>query len=311
MPLHINRRVLAVKAETTIGTAETLASGDGAFNAQNVSIQASIDVEDRQAQGSFNRLSGVPGARMGTISFTTDIGWDGTATMPTWASVLFPACGVVESTQVYTPRSESPGSNVKTVTIAAYEDGLRKQLSGAVGTFVLNLPSGRMASIDWTFTGVFNAVADVALIAPTYPTAAPLRFADATLTYDSVAQIVESVTLDIGNEVVMRESAATAAGYISGIITGRRPTVTMNPESRLVANDDRFGDWLAANEAALSIVLDGPTDSTITIAAPKAQIVNVQEGDRNGIQVDDVEFTLNKNAASADQEFSITFAEAT
>ena len=310
MVMLARKRVFAAKIETTVGTPETLAGGDGAFNAYDVMAQAQIEVEDREGQGAFNYLSGVPGARQGTLSFSTDLGWDGTATLPTWATVLFPACGLVESAGVFTPRTEAPGTNVKTATIAVYIDGIRKILAGAVGTFQLIMPTGRMAHIDWTFTGVWQPPTDTPLLSPTYPTAKPLRFASGSITYNGVALKVESATLNIGNEVVMRECPTTAAGFISGLVTNRQPRLTANPESVLVATQDRFGQWLAADEEALAITINGPSDSNISISCPKAQIINVQESDRNRMVVDDVEWSLNKNAANNDQEVSITFNEA-
>lgn len=307
----IRRRVLAAKIETTPGTAETLAAADGAFNAYNVSIQATVPTEERLGQGSFGRLSSVPGARMGRVTFRTDLAWDGSTTMPSWADVLLPMCGIVESSQVYTPRSESPGSNVKTGTIGVYEDGMLKSIAGAVGTGRLVMPTGSMCYIDWEFTGVWQPVTDTALISPTYPVATPIRYASATTTYNSVALCNQQVTLDFGNVIKVRECESSAAGYKSAIITDRNPKVTINPESVLVATQDRYGAWLSATESALSIELDGPSDSTITLAGPKAQILNVQEGDREGVQIDDIELQLNKDGANVDQEFSLTFAELT
>jgi len=74
-----------------------------------------------------------------------------------------------------------------------------------------------------------------------------------------------------------------------------------------VATDPRYTKWLAGTEQALSIVLDSPGNSTITIAVPKAQVTNVQEGERSGIVTDDVTLSCNKNAANIDQDVTITF----
>ena len=310
MPLLKRRRVLAAKVETTIGTPIALAGADGAFNAYDVIIQPSITIERREAQGSFNRLAGVPGAQMGRATFKTDLGWDGTATVPTWASVFLPACGFVNATGVFTPRSEGPGSNVKTLTIGCYLDGKFKSIAGAMGTFKINLPAGRMAFIEWDFSGVWQEPSDVALIAPTYPDALPIRFADATVQYDAVDLVVENVTVDAGNNVIMRESAGTLAGYISALVTDREPKITANPEAVTVATQDRYGAWVDSTEAAFTVALNGPTTSTLTISAPAAQILNVQEADREGLVTDEIEWGCNKNGADADEELSLTFTAA-
>lgn len=312
MPLHKRLQTMAAKIETTVGTAETLAASEGVYNAYDLKIDADIPMEDREAQGSFNYLSSVPGPRKGTMSFKTDMAWDGSA-LPTWASVLFPACGFVATAQVFTPRSESLGSNVKSATIGIFENGRYKKMAGAVGTFKIVCPAGKMVMIEWGFQGVWQAPTDSALIAPTYPTALPMRFGSATITYNSVAQIVENVTYDAGNEIIMRESAATAGGYISGLIVSRKPKITANPESVLVATQDVYGIWLAQTEYVFSCAIDGPTglvtNGSVTISAPKAQITSIKSGDRNKLLVEEIEWSCNKNGATKDEETSITFVD--
>ena len=130
MPNPLLKRIstLAFKEEATPGTAESLTAAEGAFNAFEIDFQAEITVEERESQGSFNRLKGSPGARKATLSFKTDLGWDGAA-HPAWASVLLPACGVVATGDVYAPVSAPPGvDGVKTVTIGFYLDGSFKKM---------------------------------------------------------------------------------------------------------------------------------------------------------------------------------------
>ncbi len=309
MPLLRRKRLLAAKVEATPGTAETLANADAAFNVYNPVPQANIEVETREAQAGFGMLSGVPGSRAGSLTFRTEIWWDGTVTMPSWAAILLPACGWVDSSQTFNPTSEAPGSNVKTLTMGVYEDGLRKQLVGAAGTFQIVCPTGDMVYCDWTFTGVWQPVTDTALLSPTYPNDKPLRYATATTQFNSNNLCVEQITFDAGNTVTLRECAASAAGFDYAVITNRAPTITANPESQLVATRDDYGDWLASTEAEFSVTLDGISTSTIEISAPKAQITNVQEGDREGIQIDDITYSCNKNGATDDQELQIIFTE--
>src|SRR6056297_2341837 len=123
MPLLKRKRVFAAKVEATAGTAETLTASEGAFNAYNVMIQPTVTVEEREAQASFNRLAGVPGARQGTATFRTDIHYDAT-NIPTWASVLLPACGFVDDDPSFLPKTAAPGTGVKTLTIGCFQDGM-------------------------------------------------------------------------------------------------------------------------------------------------------------------------------------------
>lgn len=303
MPLLKKIRTLAAKVETTIGTAESLSGTDGVFNAFDLMIQPNVPMGEREASGSFNRLSSVPGPRTGTATFKTNVEFNGTD-IPQWATTLLPGCGWVNSTGTFTPRSEAPGSNVKTLTIGGYINGVFKSIAGATGTFKFVFPSGRTAYIEWTFTGVWQAVTDTAIISPTYPTDSPLRAGSMTTTFDSVAFCFENLSIDAGNQVVMRECSTSASGYISSMIVDRVPKIMANPESVLVATQDRYGKLLAGTEASLSIAIG----SAITFTAPKAQVVNIQEGDRNKFVIDDIEWQCNKNGSTADQELSIAFS---
>lgn len=306
-PLLIRKTVMAAKVETTAGTAESLTNAEGSFNIYDPILTPTIAVEERQAQGGFNKLPAVPGARSATITFSTDIGWDGTSTLPTWATVLLPACGWVNSSNTFTPRTEAPGTNVKTLTLATYVDGIRMLMYGAMGTFQWVFPAGRMGRINWTFTGVYDDVTDVSILAPTYPTAAPIRIgASSTPTYDGVALTMPEFTIDAGNSVVLREDF-TATGYRSALITNRTPVITGSPETRLVATNDPYGDWVAGTTSNFLINLSGFAGSAeLEIEAPQAQITNVQPGNRADVMVDNTTWTCTK-ASSNDSELTIIF----
>jgi len=309
MTLLKRRRVLAASIEGTSGTAETLDATDATFNAYDIGLSLDIEMEEREGQA-FGGLPAMPGGHKAKMTFKIDAAWDGTATEPDWAEIFLPCCGWVKSSQTYTPRTEAPGSNVKTATIEQYTNGIKTQIYGAAGTFKLVCPTGKTAYFEFEFTGIWGGRTDTAILSPSYSTSLPLRYANSTTTWNSVALCLENITLDSGNEVVMRECATNTAGYHAGIITNRKVTVTGNPESKLVATTDRWGALLASTEAALTWDLDGPTNSKITIAAPKAQIVAAAEGDRNGLLTDELTWNCNRNGSTVDQEASIVFTAA-
>jgi hypothetical protein len=307
MPLLRRRAVFAAKVETTIGTAESLTGAEGAFNARDFSIQPNVPITRREGQGGFNYLPGIAEGMQGTCTVTMDMAYDGT-TVPTWASVLLPACGWVATAGVFSPLSEGPGTNVKTITIGHYKDGKRSLLSGAMGTFKIMAPTGKMASIEFTFTGKYSTnETDTALIAPTYPTTLPLRVAAGALTWNSVALCTSNVEVDAGNSVIMREcmNATDRSGFVSAIVTNRQPVITADPESELVATQDRDALWLTSNPQAFSMQI-GVAGTSITVAAPKAQLENKQQGNRNDMMTDDLTWLATKGSA-ADTELTITF----
>lgn len=309
-------RVMAAKVEGTPGTAESLTASEGAFNAYDVKIDGQIEVEERESQGSFDRLSGVPGVRAGTMTFKTDMGWDGTTTMPTFASVLLPMCGMPETSQVYNPKSEPPGANVKTGTLGVYmfestatDKCVLHTLKGAVGNPKFVFPTGKMAYIEWTFEGVWVAPTLTTVITPTHPTALPVRYANATTAWDSVALCVSEISLDMGN-VLSPVSCASGDGIKHYIVSDRKPVFSADPESVLTGTQNRYTQWTTPSEAALSVTVSGPADSTIVVSAPKAQITALQHGDREGINTDSLTWSCNKSGSTVDADVTVTFNEA-
>ena len=308
MPLLRRKSVFAAKVESTPGTAETITSAEGAYNARDVIIQPSVAVTRREGQGGFNYLAGIPEGMMGTCTIVHDLAYDGT-NIPTWASVLLPACGWVDTAGTFSPVSSGPGSGgVKTVTLAHYKDGKRALLSGAMGTFKISCPTGKTAFITFTFTGKYSTnETDTAIIAPTYPTTLPMRFSPGVLTWSSVDLCTSSVEVDAGNSVIMREcvDVADRTGYKSAIVTNRAPVITADPESVLVAAQDREAKWLTSVPEAFSMRI-GVTAASIVIAAPKAQLENKQQGNRSDMMSDDLTWFATAGSA-VDTELTIAF----
>ena len=308
--LLLKKTVLGGKIESTIGTAETVAAADCTINAYNVVINPETELEQREGQGGFGKLASIPGARRGRATFSVDLAYDG-STVPAWASTYLPACGLVLSTATYKPRTEVPGSNVKTATIAAFIDGVRRQIYGAVGNARFILPTGRMGRIEFDFQGVYSDESDVAIPSSiNYVNTLPLRVAGGATSWASSNICLESATIDLGNVITARECSTSAAGLDSFVITDRNIRVTGNPESKLIATQNRYGQFRDATEGILSFTIAGPTTSTVVFSMPKAQIVAKPMGDRNGIMIDQIEWQANKNVDTADEELSFTFNHA-
>lgn len=300
MPLLKRLRVLAAKIETTPGTAITLAGADATYNVYNAMIQPGIEMGQRERQGSFGRLTAIAGQRVGTATFMTDLEWDGTATEPPWADTFLPACGFVKSGGTYTATDEAPGTNVKTLTIACYVNGVKKQLRGCMGNFRIVLPTGRNAMIEWTFQGVWDAPTDTAILAPTYSTNSPVR-ATGTVQFNGNTLCFSEMSFDAGNVLTPRECAGDIAGVDYFLVTDRQPTATADPEAALVATADHYGDIINQTVGALqyNITTAGTGDDEILFALPAAQVQDNQEGDRNGLVTDQITWQGNYHSSGS------------
>ena len=107
--------------------------------------------------------------------------------------------------------------------------------------------------------------------------------------------------------IIMREcvNASDRSGYISALVTNRAPVITADPESVLVATQDRDSLWLTPTAQSL-VVQIGTTGSSVTITAPKAQLENKQQGNRNDMLTDDLTWLATANT-TADTELTIVF----
>jgi hypothetical protein len=306
--LLMRKRVLAFKVEGTAGTAESLTTAEAAFNVYNAEMTPTIEAIQRDSQSTGAPMSAQFGPYLGTCTWRTHL--FSSASLPAYTA-FFAACGWPVATRTFSPVTAPPGtSGVKTATIGLYENGRRKVLRGAMGSFVITLEAGRPCYIDWSFTGVWvTPPTDVTLLAPTYPAETPLRFANSGFGIGSWTPSISRMTIDAGNVLYPCEDANSAdqSGIKYVIATSRRINGTIDPLAELVATNNTYGDWLSITEAAMDIDLLPGTNSGILIDATKFQVVGVRAAERNGLIVDEVEYQINASTLGADGEMTIEY----
>ncbi len=313
MPLLTRKRILAAKIEVTPGTAISLAAADATFNVYDMKIEQTTDFQTRDGQGaSVAKLPGVSGGTVGKATWKMDL--IGGASAPGWMSTFLPAAGFPLTSLVAAPESKPPeasGANTKTLTIGGYQDGKFKSICGAMLNMVFKFEAGKKSWIECEAMGLWVAPSNVALIAPTYVTTAPLRAVSIAMTIGSFVPKWSNFEIDLGNVVVMREDPNNAAGYCMAVIVDRTCKGKFNPEETLTGTHgatiyDPDADFNANTQRALAFSL-GTTGNALAFAAPKLQITKGPgDADRNGVKTQDVEFQLNKSASAGDDELTIT-----
>lgn len=317
MPTLVSKlSVFGAKVETTPGTKVALTATEAAYNVYDLMIEPDLTFEKRQSQGSFGSRKSTPSGSKAKATFKMDFEFDGLA-VPAWADVLLPACGLVKTGNIFKPVSRTPdtsGSGVKTLSLGKWwGPGKFIGVYGAMGTFKLNMPTGKPAFFEFEFQGVLDPEADVAMVSPTYPTPNQLTCKGGPVTYDSVNLCIDNMVFDIGNDLYVKECPNKTQGYEFTIVTNREPKFTSPPESLLVASQNRMSQLLNGTEAALRYVLPatGYVPNTgaksVEILAPQAQFQANKQGDRNGVSVDECEWIANNAAGTADSDFTITF----
>jgi hypothetical protein len=320
MTILKENRVLLAKLETTVGTPIALADADGVFCAYDVEISPNIDFQQRDQQGGMSQLEGKTGSETCQLTFKLGLTGDGSGGKPAWAETFLPACGFVNKAgNVYSPSSKGVGvgaggsgaATPRALTLGVYEGngGIKKQLFGATGNVKFTFAAGQIAIAEFTFMGVWSDVADnTNLPAPNYPAEKPLSVLGTTMTVGgSAVPCWNALTLDLGNNVVMRPCATASKGVFSSLITNRRVVGAFDPESAQAGTYDPYNDWTDQDVRAVALALTDGTD-TMSFAVPVMQITSVGETDRNGIVADQIAFQACAASDAGDDELTLTFS---
>ncbi|MFH2098173.1 MAG: phage tail tube protein, partial [Pseudomonadota bacterium] len=208
MPLITKKAQIAAKVESVEGTAETLTATE-AILAGGWEFDPEIEMQERPAvSASLSSFAKVAGGRKVKISFKTELKGSGAAGTAPEVSALLQACGLSETISAGVSVAYAPASSsIPSITIGAYCDGKRYLAAGCRGNVKLDAKAGGLGELSFEFTGTAMADSDTALLSPTYDSTTPPPFLDASLALDSVAADIESLSIDLGNEVQLRPSA--------------------------------------------------------------------------------------------------------
>jgi hypothetical protein len=306
------KRTVLVKAESTYGTDSTPAGSD-AVQVRNLEITpVESEVLSRDLVRTYlgNSPQLIANTRV-LVTFEVEYSGSGTAgTAPRYGALL-KACGfsetVVASTSVtYAPVSTSFSS----VTIYYSTDGVRHKVTGARGTFTINLNANQIPVINFTMTGQYNAPTDTADPTTTFTNqAAPQIFNDTNTTSFSLFGVgslpLQSCTLDVGNEVVYRE-LVNSDKEVS--IVNRAGNGSLVIEMATLATHDFFADAVAGTTGAMSITHGTVAGNIVTLASASGGISlgNPSYSEDQGVVMLNLPYTLVPSSAGND-EFTLAY----
>ncbi|HUT58864.1 MAG TPA: phage tail tube protein [Phycisphaerae bacterium] len=297
------RKVIKVGIEDEKGQAVSAPAID--LLCYEPSINPTDNTIQREPAGEFGgQAKAERGPSVGTCTVRTELRSDGQSALDAGLLVLFQGCGMKLADGVLSPVTAV--ADQKTVTIDVYEDGLKKRLYGAMGTWELSGESGKQVFVEFTFTGIFMSEADASLPATAHTAAAPMRAAAVTLDIGGHTPKVSRFTINPNNPVEAREDATAAEGIAHYIVgAGRRYVIGMDPEAEPTATWDINALWAGKDEKNFSLTLsDGIVD--VTIAAPKLQQTAPQEALREGKLIHTM--SAQCNADEGDDELTISVA---
>ncbi len=293
-PILSDITVIKVALETVKGTK---VAGTQALLAFDLEINQAMEFVPRQGTGAEigNDTPGVVTGRAGTCNFSIELRGTGALGMELGAAILLQACGLKKTLEVYQVHS-SP-ADMKTISIDVWQGGRKKSLAGAMGNVTLEGEAGKRAFLRFELQGVWIAPTDEAVPANAPSTAQPMLMSGNTFTINSLAVFVMNYSLNMNNTLTPIEDHNSAGGVKYFLISQINPQITVDPQAELIADADYFGQHLAGTEVPISQKIDNGTES-VTIATPKCQLMDPQEGDRGGKRALDVTFQCNKSAGN-------------
>ena len=309
MALLTRKRVILIEAESSYGTDPTPTATDVVLVRDLSITPQSSDVVNRDVVRPFLGASEQLLANTSVeVSFSVELAGSGAAgTAPRYGAAL-KACGLSETVSSGTSVTYAPvSSSFSSVTIHYNTDGVRHKVTGARGTVVLNASVGEIPSLDFTFTGIYNAPDDSALPSVTYGNqATPLVFKNGNTTSFqllSFSAALMSLSMDLGNSTVYRE---LVGGTKEVIITDRAASGSVSIEAVALSSKDYFAAALTDSSLGnLTITHGTAAGNIVSLSSAKVDIGDVAYGEADGIQMLEIPYTLVPSASG--NELSLVF----
>lgn len=233
----------------------------------------------------FGNAEKLPTGIFSKVDFQVEIAGSGTpGTAPAWGKLLR-ACAFSETITPGTKVEYMPVTDmIESASIYINRDGVMHKLTGARGTVKFGFTVDQIPKFDFSFTGLFNPVADAAMPTVTltaWKTPLPVNRSNTpTFTLHGYAAKMQSVSFDMA-------SALSAYSLVNSTdkvdITDRKPGGKVVFEATTVAQKDWWTAVKNVDSGALQLIHGTVAGNKVQIDAPKTQIVSPTYGDYQGI----------------------------
>lgn len=311
MALLLRKRLILIETESSYGTDPT-PDGADAVLVRDLSITPqSSDVVSRDLIRPYLGASQQLLANTKVeCTFSVELAGSGTAgTAPQYGKAI-QACGLSETISANTSvKYEPESSGFNSITIHYNIDGVRHKVTGCRGNLTLNATVGEIPSLDFAFTGIYNAPDDTALPTPTYANQDdPVIFKNGnTSSFQllSYAGALQSISMDLGTSLVYRE---LVGGTKEVLITDRAVSGSVSIEAVLMATKDFFAAAVDDDAALgnLQFTHGSVAGNIVQFTSSKVDIGDVSYGDQDGIAMLEIPYTCVPDSA-ANAEFDLIY----
>lgn len=307
------RDVILVELETNYGEDAT-PTADDAVRVEGLqwSNEGARMLERGVVHLTGGTLKHIFGGSLFGLTFQVEIKGSGAAGTAPRIGRLLQACGMAETVNagvsvVYSPLSSL--TTQKSVTIYLYEDGDLYIVTGCRGNVSVTLEAGSKMMATFTMVGHCDGPTATAMITPTYESTLPVPFLSAGIELGSMdpPPVIQSLTFDLGNQVITSPDANASDGFGEIRIVRRDVTGSINPEAVTQAVKDFIAEWRSGTTQALLSGDIGPAGNATAYSFPTIAFRELSPGDREGLRTTEIGFAA-AETGSGDNELSITFS---
>lgn len=206
----------------------------------------------------------------------------------------------------YRPLSDP--SSMQSASIYFNRDGILHKAIGCRGNFSMNVSVGGIPTFRFDLRGLFADPTDTAMVTPTTLDLTPPVAHGIGLKIGTMTPVANALSLDMGNTLGQRRDVNAAEGVTELMITGRRPSGSIDPEVDSLANFNPWDSWKNATPALIHCTIGSAPGNRITPVVPKALYEEVRYSEREGLLTYDLPFVAKMDTSAGDDEFRLIFS---
>ena len=241
------------------------------------------------------------------VSVTVEMTGSGTAGTAPKYSPLLESSGLALTTVSSTSNTYAPeSSGFGSCTIWCNYDGVLHKITGARGSFSINLAVSEIPTITFNMVGIKSTITDTALPTTTFSLQADPVIVNSTNTDNfsifGYSGILQNWSFDMNNSVIYRE---LVGGSKSVLITDRTPSGSLTVEMPALSAHNFFTDAEGSSTGTNTWRHNGGAGNIVTCSCPQTDFSAPNYSDSDGIIMLDIPFMATPSAAN--NEFSLAF----
>jgi hypothetical protein len=308
------RTAILAKRETTIGTDPAMAPSTDGILVFDLELDVKGDKLERNVlRDTLSPLPHVIGMKECSLTFKAELKGMGTTTSIGTFELddLLSGCGF--NTGVYTGTTTvysliSNETNLASVAFIVNMDGNMHKVLGSRGTVKFNLEAGKYGVCEFEFKGLFNPIGTgTAYVLSGISNVKPPIVYNSSFQIGGFSPVCSKAEIDLGNDVVRRDSLNATYGVHSFRITGRTPMLNFDADAVAESSNPFWGDWEGGIVDTFGIQV-GSNATNIVKMSGYFEYESNKYGDQDGVRKYDCKSALvSSDVNSTDNELSITF----